>query len=165
MGCLRVLGSRPEPVGGGERAAEPTSDKEVELIVVEVAQQYGRQVLGAEITDVQRYNYGWDLEFRLPDGGEELVEVKGSARQGRFILTRNELSAARSHDNWILLHIVNLVRGLQPRVLRYSRLGAELTDDSLQAITWKVDSNALPHEVIDILPIIETGQTSQLFSS
>jgi Domain of unknown function (DUF3883) len=137
--------------GGGGGSSDPLSDKEVELVAVEVAREYGRRVLGAEVTDVQRYRRGWDLEFLLPDGHEELVEIKGSARQGRFILTRNELRAARAHPNWVLLYVTNLVRGLEPRIFRFAHLGAELPDEALDALAWDVSWGTLSHEVIQVL--------------
>jgi len=128
------------------------SDKEVELAAIEVAKEYGRRALNADVRDVQRYNLGWDLEFLLPDGRKELIEVKGSARQGRFTLTRNELGAARSHDNWILLYITNLVRGSEARVLRFENLGADLPKAALNALAWDVTWGMLPYEMIEIIP-------------
>jgi Protein NO VEIN, C-terminal len=138
--------------GGSAGSGDPLSDKEVELVAVEVAREYGRRVLGAEVTDVERYRRGWDLEFLLPDGREELVEVKGSARQGRFILTRNELRAARSHNNWVLLYVTNLIRGLETKILRFADLGAELPDEALDALAWDVTWSAVTHNVIEVLP-------------
>lgn len=149
------------PGRGGETrgsSTEPISDKEVELVDVDVAKEYGRSVLGAEVIDVQRYKRGWDLEFRFSDGREELVEVKGSSRQGRFILTRNELRAAREHANWVLLYVSNLLRGSQPRILRFPRFGEELdAEQQLDALTWNVSWEGLSHDVIELLP--GTGST------
>ncbi len=153
-GERRETPRRRRPGGAGRRrdagGGDPRSDKEVELTAVEIAREFGRRELEAEVTDVQRYKLGWDLEFVLPGGRRQLVEVKGSAGQGPIILTRNEIRAARGHDNWVLLYVTNLVRGSEHRIIRFSRLGGEVTDDALEPVAWEVWWEAMTHDVIEV---------------
>jgi hypothetical protein len=64
--------------------------------------------------------------------------------------TWNELRAARTHDNWVLLYVTNLVRGLDLRILRFDQLGSQVTDDDLDAVGWDVRWGALSHDVIEV---------------
>lgn len=143
-------GDRPTSVGstnrtGGLRVANPETEKAAVDLVV----RYGVEVLQAQVVDVQEQNKGWDLEFYLTDGTWQAIEVKGSAGQGRFVITRNELRHARSNANYFLYFVTNLEKGQEPRIIRFSDVGS-VPDDHLDAVAWEVDWSALRHEVIPL---------------
>lgn len=91
----------------------------------------------SEIRDVQAENKGWDLEFVLADGTEQMVEVKGSRASSPFVITRNELAQARPRTNYVLYFVFDLGSG-RPRMIRIDDFGSKISAEHLVAYQWTV---------------------------
>lgn len=108
--------------------------------------------------DRQDERIGWDLEFRLPDGTVELVEVKGSKGTGPFLISKNELKQARDQTNYSLYFVYGLGGATLPRIARIPQLGAVVKEEQLVAASWAVDRwDELPYEEIPVSPRGLTG--------
>ena len=66
------------------------------------------------------------------------VEVKGSSGSGAFVLTANELEAARANPEFMLYHVVDLTSPDRTRMRVYAGLGERLTDNLVSAAGWAV---------------------------
>jgi hypothetical protein len=119
-----------------------------------IVERYGRELLGAEVFDVHKENKGWDLEFKLPDGTWQFVEVKGSSGDSAFPITRNERRAASDpefRDRYVLYWVANAGSPITAEIRRFGAIGLHLTEDLLDPLQWEVfDWSALPHEVIPL---------------
>lgn len=127
-----------------------TSNPETEQRAIELVIRYAVDVLRARVIDVQTQNKGWDLEFHFDDGTWAPIEVKGSAAQGNFVVTRNELRRARAYPNYQLYFVTNLEKGQEHRMIRFPHIGA-VADDDLSAVAWEVTWGSLQHEVIPVI--------------
>jgi hypothetical protein len=134
-----------------EVAASP--NPETELRAMKVAERYGYAVeKAAKVLDVHLENKGWDLEFHYRDGTVIPVEVKGSSGRAPFVITKNEWRAAREHDNFLLIHVLNLADADRAVLRIFRRLGEKLTEQHLAVTSWVVrDWSALVPEERPIL--------------
>jgi Domain of unknown function (DUF3883) len=109
---------------------------------IAVVTKFAEEELGAEVTRVDHLNLGWDLELRIGDQ-QLLVEVEGHAgSSSSFILTRNELRAARSGPAFRLAIVTGLEVG--EGVIALITDASDLRDDDrLTPVSWQVDD--LPH--------------------
>ena len=130
------------------------SDPDTEERAIEIVKRYGSEVLGADVFDVQPENKGWDLEFRLPDGSWQFVEVKGSSGETSFAITRNERRAASDSEissRYLLYWVANAVSPEKAEIRRFPSIGLNLTEDILEPLQWEVyDWSTLPYDVIDL---------------
>lgn len=121
-----------------------------------IVERYGREVLRAEVADVHKENLGWDLEFRLPTGEVHLIEVKGTAGDRSFALTRNERRAASHPATSERYHVYWVANSSQPRravIRRFANPAARLTEDVLDPLQWEVwDWSKLAHVEIPVAP-------------
>jgi hypothetical protein len=133
----------PEP---DEIASSP--NPEIELKAMAVAERYGYAIEKAEkVLDVHAENKGWDLEFHLSGGEVIPVEVKGSSGRSPFVITKNEWRAAREHDNFLLIHVVNIADPDRAVLRVFRGLGEKLTEQHLAVTSWVVrDWSALGPE-------------------
>jgi hypothetical protein len=119
---------------------DPSPNPAIEELAMAIAQKYARLALGAsEVIDVHLQNKGWDLEFHYPDGRSEPVEVKGSSGATSFMITRNELRAAREQPGYVLLHLFNLAAPDKAAMRIFRRLGELLTEEHLTSLSWVVE--------------------------
>ena len=148
---VRPPTSPPKPSTQKQRGSRKPPSKSIETTAIDIIKRYGEEVLGVAIKDRQSENIGWDLEFHYPDGRRELVEVKGSQHDEGFIVTRNELEAARSEPNHILFFVHNL-RGMNgPSIAWFDDFGTDVNEEHLKAISYDVRKwRTLGHKVIDI---------------
>ena len=125
----------------GGPSMHPEDRREIEASAIETAIDYARNHLGAvEVRDVQLANRGWDLEFVFRDGSWWPVEVKGfGMTASRFILTKNELKAAKREQNYRLL-LVTGVLAASGQVLCLERFGFSLDTVDLSPMSWIVSS-------------------------
>ena len=119
-----------------------------------LVERFGREILGAEVFDVHDQKKGWDLEFKLPDGTWQFVEVKGTSGDTTFPITRNERRAASDsefRDRYFLYWVANAGSPNRAEIRRFPAFGLNLTEDLLDPIQWEVvDWSALPYEVIPL---------------
>ncbi len=126
---------QPEAGPPRPRASARSSEQEA----VKVAIRYGLGLPDmVAVRDVQDDDKGWDLEFVRANGTFIPVEVKGNSGAGAFVITRNELDAAREHDDYLLLQVVDLTVAGQTRVRRYWGLGGRVTPAHLDQSAWSV---------------------------
>jgi hypothetical protein len=129
-------------------------DKEVEDEAMRIVTRYGREILGAEVFDVHQEKKGWDLEFRLPDGAWEFVEVKGTSGDASFALTRNERRAAADHETgprYTLYWVSNVADRRRAEIRKFPGIGLHLTEDTLDPLVWEAwDWSALPHQIVPL---------------
>ena len=125
----------------GGPSLRPEDRKEIEERAIRTATDYAKDHLGAvEVCDVQLSNRGWDLEIVFGDGSWWPVEVKGFGRTAsRFILTRNEMEAARREKDYRLL-LVTGVLTKSGQVLCLERVAASLDSLELSPMSWVVSS-------------------------
>jgi hypothetical protein len=72
------------------------------------------------------------------DGTRVPVEVKGSSASGPFVITSNELLAAKERPGYVLYHVVDLTTPAKTRMRVFRNLGTRLTDDVVTAAGWAV---------------------------
>lgn len=129
--------------GGTGRSGQPSVSSErrraAELGAIQVATQYAREELGCvDVRDVQEDNKGWDLEFLFESNEWWPVEVKGfSATASAFILTRNEVAAAREHREYRVLLVTGIDKGTGELVVLEDP-GSWLHEDDLEAMAWAI---------------------------
>ena len=125
----------------GGPSMHPDDRRDVEVRAIRTAIDYARNHLGAvEVRDVQLANRGWDLEIVFRDGSWWPVEVKGfGMTASRFILTRNELEAAKREQHFRLL-LVTGVLAASGQVLCLEGLGSSLDAADLSPMSWIVSS-------------------------
>ena len=146
---LRISSSsapvRTGAAGGTGRSIGPSlhpeERKEIEARAIQTATDYARRHLGAaDVRDVQFANKGWDLEFVFRDGSWWPVEVKGFGMiASRFILTRNELEAAKREQNYRLL-LVTGVLAASGQILCLEGFGSSLDSVDLSPMSWSASS-------------------------
>jgi hypothetical protein len=144
--------------GGGYLEADP----ETEARAMELVARYGREILGAEVFDVHEEKKGWDLEFKLPDGQWQYIEVKGTSGDRSFPLTRNERRAASDADvgaSYLLYWVANIGTPNRAEIRRFNKIGFHLTEDVLDPLQWEVvDWSALPYDIVPLRePAMSTG--------
>jgi hypothetical protein len=125
-----------------------TADPEIEAKAMELVRRYGKEQLGATVEDVHEQSLGWDLEFVYSDGGKDLVEVKGLSGEARFVITPNELRAAKTRDRAFVYLACNLRGPLRPRLLRFK--GTDLGEELLIPASYWVDWQAMEAEEIPL---------------
>lgn len=147
-----ATGSTRPSSGRSTWSSDPSINREVEKRAVELVTRYGEEELGLRVVDVQDQSLGWDLEFYRKDGSWDPVEVKGSAGRGAFIITRNELRAAREHANYVLYLVSHLASPAEARMIRFPGVGEGLASAELEPVAWIVrwDVLGLTHEVIPV---------------
>jgi hypothetical protein len=154
--------ARSKPVPGPlapiapEAVAASATGKRTEDTAIAIVARYGRALAEVrEVKDVQDANLGWDLEFHLRDGRMIPVEVKGSSGSGSFVLTANELDAARAQPDFRICHVVDLTTPARTRIRVFDDVGARLTDDLLAAAGWALTGwrQLAPVEI----PVYEAG--------
>ena len=94
----------------------------------------------------------------MPDGRLVPVEVKGSRGDTAFMVTRNERKAA-SASEYLLLWVANLHNQEHTVIRRFNRLGTELTDAHLTALSWIVES--WMHLSYDEIPVIRSTKQDE----
>ena len=119
----------------------PEDRRQVETHAIQTAIDYAKNHLGAvEVRDVQLANKGWDLEFVFRDGSWWPVEVKGfGMTASRFILTKNELEAAKREENYRLLLVTGVLTA-SGQVMCLERFGLSLDTVELSPMSWVVSS-------------------------
>ena len=119
---------------------------------IEVIKRLGRGLREvASVRDVQADNKGWDLEFVLRAGGFVPVEVKGSSGSGTFVITANELEAARQNPAYVLYHVVNLTSPANAQIRVFRNLGARLSPTVMEAAGWAITGwRQLEHDEISL---------------
>jgi hypothetical protein len=144
--------SRLTGMPGGNARGEP--DKEIEIEAMRVVTRYGREILGAEVFDVHDEKKGWDLEFRLPDGTWEFVEVKGTSGDASFALTRNERRAASDTETgprYTLYWVANAADKRRAEIRKFPEIGLHLTEDVLDPLVWEARYwSDLPYQVVPL---------------
>ena len=112
------------------------------------------EILGAEVFDVHEEKKGWDLEFRLPDGTWEFIEVKGTSGDASLALTRNERRAASDTETgprYTLYWVANAADNRRAEIRKFPTIGLHLTEDLLDPLVWEAwDWSALPHQVVPL---------------
>jgi hypothetical protein len=131
--------SRPVAPTPPETVAATATGKRTEDTAVAIVIRYGWGLPDVvDVKDVQDANIGWDLEFHLRDGRMIPIEVKGSSGSGPFVLTANELNAARAYPDFMLYHVVDLTTPSRTRMRVFRDLGTRLTGDLMGAAGWAV---------------------------
>lgn len=127
----------------GEASAGPTSQdaasrQATEKAAEDIAIRYLVDNYGAHVERVGSQNLGWDLNAVLPDGNRLLVEVKGfGSSSNDFVITRNELRAARAHTAQYRVCVVTGV-GSDRGTLAWFDDASPLVDDHLEPYQWIV---------------------------
>jgi hypothetical protein len=120
--------------------AGPIPNASVEEVAMKIVERYGYAAANATtVRDVHLANCGWDLEFHFADGRWEPIEVKGSSGVGPFVITRNELRAAREHADYVLFHVTNVGHPERAALRVFRGLGKRLTEDRMTCLSWVVD--------------------------
>jgi hypothetical protein len=131
-------GVEAPPADGDD--AGPTPNASVEEAAMRIVERYGYAAAkAATVRDVHLANRGWDLEFHFADGRWEPVEVKGSSGAGPFVITRNELRAAREQVDYLLFHVTNLGHAERAAMRVFRGLGERLKEDLMTCLSWVVD--------------------------
>jgi Domain of unknown function (DUF3883) len=125
-----------------------TPDPEIEAKAMGLVGRYGKEQLGATVEDVHELSLGWDLEFVYSNGAKDLVEVKGLSGEARFVITPNELTAAKKRDRVFVYLACNLRGPLRPRLLRFK--GADFGEEVLIPASYWVDWQAMDAEEIPL---------------
>jgi hypothetical protein len=129
---VRLLAPAPKEV---QAAA---SGRQTEELAIAIVKRFGHHLPAVrEVVDVQDEDRGWDLEFRMRDRTVIPVEVKGSSGTGAFVITANELEAARTRPEYVLYHLVGLTTS-EPEMRVFRGLCDRLTEDRVTAAGWAV---------------------------
>ena len=125
----------------GSPSLPPEARKDIEERAIQIAIDYARDHLHAvEVRDVQLANKGWDLEIVFDDGTWWPLEVKGfGMTASRFILTKNELEAAKREEHYRLL-LVTGVWAASGQVLYLEHPAAVLDSADLAPLSWVITS-------------------------
>jgi hypothetical protein len=132
-------GARGGTGASGHPSITPESRRRIEVAGIGVAKQFAREHLGCvEVRDVQNENKGWDLEFILPSGELWPIEVKSfSASALSFILTRNELEAAKAQDEYRILLVTGVGQGTG-EVIELKGPSSWVEQQDLDPMSWQV---------------------------
>jgi hypothetical protein len=130
----------PRRVPGADRDA---TDRDA----ITVFTRFAEAELGVTVKRVDKFNFGWDLELAI-DGQRVLVEVKGFAGDSSsFIVTRNELRAARTAATDYRVAIVTGLRSGGGAIAIIPKFGSMFDEAQLQPMSWQVaDWATVPHE-------------------
>jgi hypothetical protein len=130
---------RPLAAPSQTEAAATASGRRTEETAIAIVARFGRGLPDVvEVFDVQDDDLGWDLEFLMRDGSRVPVEVKGSSGSGPFVITSNELRAAKERAGYVLYHVVDLTTPAKTRMRVFRNLGTRLTDEVVTAAGWAV---------------------------
>jgi hypothetical protein len=127
-----MLKRQPSPTRTEEALADAI--EEVDDRAMRLVQAYGES-MGARVERVDREYRGWDLEFHF-EHETWPVEVKGMAQESRgFVVTRNELRAARTEPEYRFIVVTGLRAG--HGLLTVVRATNEQLDPArLEALSW-----------------------------
>jgi len=125
-----------DALGGGGTSRVDRDDVEAHAVKATLA--FFTDQVGAEaISDVQDQNLGWDLEVATQDG-TLLIEVKGAAgAAGAFVMTRNELNAARRYTSSYRVSYVTGLANTHPQLTLIRDL-SRVDDDQMEALSWSM---------------------------
>jgi hypothetical protein len=145
---------RPLAAPSQTEAAATASGRRTEETAIAIVARFGRGLPDVvEVFDVQDDDLGWDLEFLMRDGTRVPVEVKGSSGSGPFVITSNELRAAKARSGYVLYHVVDLTTPAKTRMRVFRNLGTRLTDEVVTAAGWAVTGwRALEPDEITVNP-------------
>jgi len=130
VGAVRVL-----PQEG--ISASMKSDKEVELVGMQVAMQYERDH-GRVPFDVSAENLGYDVRSTGKDNGIRYIEVKARAQMGEILLTQNEwFKAKRFGEDYYIYVVLNASTQPLLRIIR-NPAGTLSVDDIIEVVRVKI---------------------------
>jgi len=135
---VRPTGARGGTGSSGYASVSGEMRRAVERRAIEVAMKFALENYDCTgVRDVQEENKGWDLEV-VDDGGWWPLEVKGfGAGVTAFILSRNELRAAKSRSDYRLL-LVTGVAGQSGEIVELVNPGAWLSEEQLEPMSWAI---------------------------
>jgi hypothetical protein len=134
----RPTGARGGTGSSGFSTVSGEARRAVERRAIEVATNFALAHYNCTVVrDVQEENKGWDLEVVDADGWWPL-EVKGfGAGVTAFILSRNELRAAKSRSDYRLLLVAG-VGGQSGEIVELVNPGAWLNEERLEPMSWAI---------------------------
>jgi len=93
----------------GESVDEMRTDKDIELIGMEVSMEY-ETLEGRKPVDISKDNLGFDVRSKDKEGETRYIEVKARKGEGSVALTKNEwIKARRFKDQYWLYVVANAV--------------------------------------------------------
>ena len=133
VGAVRVVPA----VGAVGTAASMRSDKEVELVGMQVAEEYERDH-GRVPVDVSAENVGYDIRSTGKDNGIRYIEVKARAQMGAILLTQNEwFKARRFREDYFVYAVMNA--SSEPRLYIIRNPVERLSpDEVVEMVRYKV---------------------------
>lgn len=107
LGAIFVEGSIDVEIGTeeAESVKEMRTDKDIELIGMEVSMEYEIQE-GRDPVDISAENLGFDVRSKDEDGITRYIEVKARKGEGSVALTKNEWIKARRFKDQYWLYVV-----------------------------------------------------------
>jgi len=95
--------------GEAESTDEMRTDKDIELIGMEVSMEY-ETLEGRKPVDISKDNLGFDVRSKDKEGSTRYIEVKARKGEGSVALTKNEwIKARRFKDQYWLYVVANAV--------------------------------------------------------
>jgi superfamily II DNA or RNA helicase len=114
LGAIFVEGTDGSLIGTGiteegESSDEMRTDKDIELIGMEVSMEY-ETLEGRKPVDISKDNLGFDVRSKDKEGATRYIEVKARKGEGSVALTKNEwIKARRFKDQYWLYVVANAV--------------------------------------------------------
>lgn len=153
----QMRNERPAPTSTDESLADAID--EVDDRAMNLVRAFGES-LDARVERVDRQYRGWDMEFHFDDEWWP-VEVKGMAQESRgFVITRNELLAARTEPHYRFVVVTGLRAG-RGQLAMVRAESEHLESANLEPLSWLVTPwRGLPIESEHIWAIEHVDQAT-----